>query len=274
MASEATDSSRSSVEHPAAFRQAPAATTLIPLPAEFGERWAASRVKESQRFWLAAVAALLLHALPVLIATGGWGGGIADRTSFGDPAGSKDGVNVEIIDAAEYDRRFVSFTPGRSEADSEPKQSSPEQPPVSLQAMSEPEPNLRPEPSPSPKTSRLSDADIASILESSRLDAESVAGATSRASIASQGQASEFVRATLRRLKQNMPRSNGIKGTVVIGIVLSERGRLQWVGVIKSSGRRELDSLIVERIRVTPFEETRASVPLQERKFQITYEYN
>ena len=266
--------SAAGVPAPLAVASIPPSVAEGDLSATHDEQWVTSSGRDDGRFLFAVVAALSLHLLPILIATGGWGIGNPGKIGSGDPAGSKDGVNVELIDATEYERRFVSFTSGKDAADSESKPATPAQSPVSPETKSEAAPEQPPEPSPTPQPTKLSEADIAKILESAKLDFESATEATSKASIANQGQSSEFVRGVLRKLKQTMPRSNGLKGTVVIGIVLSEAGKIEWVGVLKSSNRRELDQLVVERVRATQFEAPRTNVSLQERKFQITYQYN
>lgn len=238
------------------------------------EHWAAVPVRDERPFLFAIVAALVLHVLPVAIATGGWGTtALRLRPGIGDPAGIEEGVNVEIIDATEYQRRFVAFNAGKDAADSEAKPSPPPQPPSPAQAKSEPVPNEPPDPAPSLQPRKLSEADIAMIMESATFDMDSAIAATATASMAAQGQTSEFVRGVLRRLKQNMPRSNGIKGTVVIGIVLSETGQISWVGVLKSSRHKELDELVIARVRATQFDPPQKPIKPIERRFQITYEY-
>lgn len=253
---------------------APSDESLTAVP---HEPWGGAEAKDDQRLLIAVAVALAIHLLPVVVAvaTVAFGlGGSSASLGVGDPAGEKGGVNVEIINATEFDRRYVSFTDGKDSSDSEAttptsRRSSPATPPES---QAPPVPAELPAPPPS-KPSQLSAADIAEILENARLDIEGEVQATSRASMANQGQASAFVKGVLRKLKQSMPKSNGIKGTVVIGIILSEGGTVDWVGVLRKSNSPNLDQLVLERVRTTKFEASGGHIPPQERKFQITYHY-
>ncbi len=248
-------------------------------------RWADPRTRDSDCFLLAVIAALLLHALPVVMVAGGWGigGPVSVEVRAGDPAGSKDGVSVEVIDAAEYDRRYVSFSKGRDAADAAPAPSAARQPQPQQPAPSPPQPKSEvpareaPGPVAAPRKvappAKLSEADIAEILENARQDLEGSVSLSSQASLARQGQASDYVKGVMRRLKQTMPKPSGLKGSVVIGIIMSPAGAVAWVGVLKSSGVPMLDTLVAERVRSTQFTAPANGVPPGERTFQVTYEY-
>jgi TonB family protein len=223
---------------------------------------------------MAVAVALSIHLLPLAIVAGVLGIGQATGMRVGDEKGSKDGVNVEIINATEFDRRYVSYTDGKDAADSEATRPKPQQTAAPPESTAPPVPAELPAPPPAPPSRKLSEADIAEILEDAKLDLESDVLATSRASLANQGQASLFVRGVIRRLKQSMPKSNGVRGTVVIGIILDEHGNLVWVGVLKQSNNPKLDHLVLERVRSTKFEASGKTIPPRERKFQITYHYD
>ena len=257
-----------------------AAALARPLWAALLSRWQRVRSLEERRFSLAIAAAVFIHMLPVLAATG-----ILVPSIFvpppkppgaGDPAGVIDGVNVETIDAAEYDRRYLSFNAGRDAADTEPAETTPSKAQPPQQAM--PTPQVKPpEPPPpeanAPGAAPLTEADVAEILAATKLDMESFVQSTSKASIANQGQASEFVRAVLRKLKQTMPTPKGLRGILVIRLIVSETGDVEQVAVTQSSGRPELDKLVLERVRATRLVAPGKTTPARERFFQITYEY-
>jgi TonB family protein len=235
---------------------------------------------EDRRLVIALAVALLIHLLPILpivVAMGGFGGSppSQEKQPIGDAAGTKEGVNVEIVDATEFDRRYVSFTAGKDAADREATTAKPRQSATPPPSDATPEPAEQPAPPPSPPSppSQLSEADLNAILQDARQDIESVVGVTSKAAMANQGETSAFVRGVVRKLKQSMPSSRGIKGTVVIGVILTETGQIAWVGVLKKSANPDLDRTIVERVRATQLDNLGKEVSPKERKFQITYTY-
>lgn len=255
------------------------------LASALHDRWVSVRDGED-RFPLAVAVALLLHVLPLVVMTGGWWGlGQASEVGAGDPAGVKEGINVEVIDAAEYDRRYISFGKGRAAADSQPARTAMAEPtapqrPAEPQDKPAPEPSslpparelpAAPGPSPSPK---FTEADIAEILLNAQQDFQNAVVSTSAASQARLGQASAYVRSVLRQLKQTMPKAPGMRGAVTIGLILTETGSIGWIGVLKSSGRPELDRFVIERVRSTRFDPPTKDSPPHERRFQITYEYH
>jgi TonB family protein len=242
------------------------------------EPWGGATIRDDRRLLLALAAAVALHLLPMLVATGAFGTGGAMRNQIGDPAGIKDNVNVEVIDATEFDRKYVSFTSGKDAADSTAASPPPQQAPTPPQPQPQAQPELTPTPpeppgelSPQP---RLSATDIAEIIEATKPDADGVIEMTGIASLANQGHASAFVRSVLRKLKQTMPKPNGIRGTVVIGIILSESGSIMWADVLQSSAQPALDRLVIERVRATQFEAPSKPIPPSERRFKISYEYH
>lgn len=238
-----------------------------------------STVRDDRRFALALGAAILLHLLPLVAATGALGVIALPRPSqraIGADNGKDDGVNVEIIDADEYQRRYTSFTAGHSETDSEAKASAPPLRPTLPAETAKERPLQPPEPSPErepPPPRKLSQADMAEIMESAKLDMESAMNATAIASVGARGQVSEHVRYVLRRFKQTMPPSKGHRGVVIIGVVLADDGRIAWVGILKSSGNKDLDELVASRVRGTHLDAAQKPLTPDERKIQITYEY-
>ena len=98
--------------------------------------------------------------------------------------------------------------------------------------------------------------------------------ATARAGEAQLGTASPYVRGVIRLLKQNMPKLPRIRGKVVIQLVVSTAGELEGVRVFQSSGKPELDRLVVESIIATRFPKPAKDTTPRERMFQISYDYN
>ncbi len=276
--------------------------------------WTRLRAREDDRFLIAVAVALLLHLLPAVVGVAMVAGGIeiGSRSEaekpIGDPAGSKDGVNVEMIDAAEYQSKYLSFSAGKDKNDAEATIASRDQPKVEQQqADAEPEkepekpetqleskeevklreleaPGVappRPEPKAKPTTQQaqprqrtLTEQEIAEILESAKQDFQSAAQMTSKAGTAALGSASPFIKGVLRKLKGTMPKSRGMRGTLVVRLVIGDDGGVVWVGIPRSSGNPDLDKLVAETIRTTRFEAPGPQVPMKERRFEITYEYD
>ena len=301
-----------------------ARTSLSPraLAATFGSWWARLRDREDDRFVIAIAVAMALHLLPAIVGVALVASGVEidlrseTEKRIGDPAGSRDGVNVEVIDAAEYQEKYLSFSAGKDKVDQEATIASRDQPKIEQQqADNKPEPDKekaepeseqkeelkqdrqekvelreleapglappRPEPKaqpkaqpPQPRQRTLTEAEIAEILETAKQDFQSAAQMSSKAGAAALGNASPYVRAVLRKLKNSMPKSRGMRGTLVVRLVIGDDGGVLWVGIPRSSGNPDLDKLVAEAIRVTRFEVPTAGVPLNERKFEITYEYD
>lgn len=247
-----------------------------------GERFRLSGgpIRTDDRLYVLAFAiALFFHILPVAVEAGLWrfvpglaGAPLPKPERLGDPKGALDGVNVEIIDASEYDKRFVSFTNGRDAGlrDSvDAKKATPQQPQAEA-PKEEPQP---PEPNPEAPASRLTQAEIEKILNSARSELEDFAEATSKASLAAQGNASPAMRAIMRKLKQTMPNSQGQTGILVVNILLNEDASVRSVTLGKSSGNSRLDQLVIDRVRSTPLGGAGVHLAPDERSLQITYEY-
>ena len=247
---------------------------------------------------IALAVAAGFHVLALWVAAGGLAAllvavGVAtgpDEDVVGDPAGKLDGIGAEIIDAAELDKRYLSFGKGQGAVESETAATatrSSEPPPVSQQPADEtpiekadlpapapaPRPTTPPRPQPQPTTT-ISQAEIDEIVAATRPDANGAVFALSAGSEARLGNASEYVRSVLRVLKREMPRSIGVKGSVVLQFIVSPTGDIQQIRLAQSSGRPELDRHVFERVRTTHLVAPAATTPKRERMFQITYEYN
>ncbi|MBS0242470.1 MAG: energy transducer TonB [Proteobacteria bacterium] len=244
----------------------------------------------------AVVIAFLIHAFLLFVAAGG-----LDRLlpaslisspdkkppPIGDEKGQLDGVAAEVIDAKEFDKRFISFNAGRDAADSEAAQKTPQQQPQEEQkqkAEAEQKPETPGEVAPpSPKQAKpepkkpdqtLTEADIKELLASTMNDIEDGVVAVSKAGAARLGQASPYVRQVVRILKSSMPKRVGIRGTVVVRFLVGDTGDVIAIAVVQSSGKPELDRIVVENIRKTHLVVPGRDVSERERQFQISYEYN
>jgi TonB family protein len=247
------------------------------------------------RFLLAVLAAVTLHLLSFWIAAGGPRSLIAGflppptaaSKQIGDTAGSIEGISAEVIDAAEFDRKYVSFRAGKDAEDSETPAASakPAERPAEPQPQAKPEDRLETSalPAPPPEGRRpeppqerpvFSAAEIERIVSGSVQDIQGVVVAIEKAGAAKLGEASPYVRSVVRKLKETMPRKPGLKGTVTVQFLISPAGSVEAARIARSSGVPELDRLVLERIITTKFAQPASTTTQQERKFQISYEYN
>lgn len=291
--------------------------------------WQRLRAREDDRFVIAIALAVFLHLMPVIVGAGLLLSGIEidlrseTERGIGDPNGSAEGVNVEVIDAAEYQNKYLSFSAGKDKIDQEatigsaarpkveaskpePQPDKAEKPQPEKQAEEtaeaappqkdktetkdlettgipppkpEAEPKAEPKAEPRPRQAApaqrtLSEAEIDEIIQTARQDFQSAAQMSSKAALAAMGNASPFVKGVLRKLKATMPKSKGMRGTLVVRLVIGDDGAVAWVGIPRSSGNPELDKLVAEAVRATRFDVPGPGVPMRERKFEITYEYD
>lgn len=246
---------------------------------------------------IAGACALLAHVLLIWVAAGGLDGFLAATPAsqsrrpkpIGDKAGVLDGVAAEIIDAAELDKRYIAFRAGKAAADSEVAAAAAKsQPPAAAQLKTASiEPPLSPDRgeggTPKPPQLRrieptekpvLSEAEISELLASTMEDIQGGVLAVARPGGARLGEASPFTRGVIRILKQKMPRSNGLKGSVVVQLIVSETGQVEAIRLVSSSGKPALDRLVLETVGATRLIPPTPSTPPRERLFQITYDYN
>ncbi len=281
--------------------QTPATEQENLLTPTLDTRWAGATGSNFGRVRLALSVALAAHLLVIWIAAGGLEALFVGRTGpvrkpaalkpIGDQAGTLDGIAAEIIDAAELDKRYISFRAGRAAVDNEAaasaakSQPQPPSPPPSAvtEQPSKDAPGEGGAPAPPqprktdpPKLERpvLSQADMAELLASTMEDLQGGAVAVAAPGAARLGDASPFVRSVIRILKQTMPRGLGVKGSVTIQLVVSQTGTVEAIRVVKSSGRLDLDRLVMERVGATRLAVPARDTPMRERMLQITYDYN
>ena len=116
-----------------------------------GERWLVAEGLQRDPFWTALAATLSLHALLLALLLGR----APDRA--GDDNGSLDGVTVELIDAADFDkRRTASLAPGKDRLDSAPAEGGAAPEPATEQ---QPSPDIAPIPAtpPAPQQKQAED---------------------------------------------------------------------------------------------------------------------
>ena len=247
---------------------------------------------------LALLGSLTLHLAPfaaVLLGVMTLGGGESDtQHRLGDEAGRPDGINVEIINAEEYDRRYVSHTDGKGTGNEDampataataskatPTEVPPEKPKQPQSAPAEAPPTEVPPteapPTKAPPKPEVADAltsqEAEQLVRSAQSELTSIVDASSRASLAAQGSASPAMRTIMRKLKRAMPSSNVTQGFLVVRIVLSADGGVASVGVLQSSGKPELDKRVVASIRGALAPDPSTHLAPKERLLQITYEY-
>lgn len=120
-------------------------TTTVPeqsLPApderpEADPSWS----RESRQLAIALAAALILHLLPVAFVLGKAviGSGAPGEDEIGDPRGDTKGVNVEMIDASEFNEKYTSYGKGKAETSTQAAK-----PPAAAPAPQQPPAQLRP----------------------------------------------------------------------------------------------------------------------------------
>lgn len=292
-----------------------AATSDDPLIVARDERW-----HEAERAWgvglrRAIAAAVAGHLFLGTAMVGGFDGLLAGligmerraERRIGDERGVIDGVSAEVIDAAEFNKRYIAFKAGNAAADAsaaaqqpspaaEPQRVEPEAPSNEAVALLKPadgwaastqavDPEQREKKTERPKTKErpapdrpaqpsLTEAEARELVEQSIEDLQSALVSVSAPGAARLGEASPYVRGVIRTLKANMPKPAGMKGDVVIQLVVGVTGAVEGVRVVKSSGRPDLDRLVAERVYKTRLAAPPATASLRERAFQITYSYN
>jgi protein TonB len=223
------------------------------------------------------------------------------RRPIGDKAGEVDGVAAEVIDAAEFNKRYIAFKAGKAEAESEAEPQKPaekaEPPPkpaeepvsapkvadgwVPVEPTSEPreekpsdkKPTPRHEPTSAQKPV-LTEAEMRELVTQSVEDLQSALVSVSTPGLARLGEASPFVRSVIRILKNTMPKPAGMRGRVLIQLMVGASGDIEAIRVARSSGRPELDRFVLERVAKTKLAPPPATASPRERIFQISYEYN
>src|SRR4051794_1900319 len=239
------------------------------------------------RFWLGLVCAAAVHTALIV----GAGRSSAPRY-LGEPDGRPDAITVDLIDASELK---TGSTGEDIPAAPIPQQAPrvPQQPPRAVQEQQ--------------GTERAPDADAQGIFAlpgppgqhgatgakknsrpaqnselSLRLDlpeglvasAARGASATRPADITRSGENDEFGRRVIRALRQTMPSLSGTLGRATIRFLLSERGNIAELQLVRSSGNAELDRSVVFASKQSSFPIPPTGSTVSDRTFLVTYIYN
>lgn len=290
--------------------------TAAPLALALDARWIVPERAAGAAFRLALATALAVHMLLGVALTGGldfvaaaiFGEPPRSERRIGDKSGEIDGIAAEVIDAAEFNKRFIAYKAGSGEIDSEaaPQQpaqkAEPETAPLEKAATEKPQDEVvaalkpadgwaeatpkpekkieKPEEKPVEKAREapreppaMTDAEMRELVTQSIEDLQSSLVSVSAPGAARLGEASPFVKGVIRTLKANMPKPPGLKGTVVIQLIVGSDGRIEGIRVVKGSGRPELDRFVADRVFKTRLAAPPANASLRERHFQISYEY-
>ncbi len=272
-------------------------------------------LRDDRRMAIALAVALALHLMPLAIASGslaflGIGVPPSDEVAIGSPDGRPEGVHVETIDGAEFDRRFVSYAGGKDNASNEqpeqaasdptpptpqgapPKAEADATPPLppppdatlpSEVAVPPPKPKAQAQPQnqaqnqpqnqAQPQNQTLTEADIAELVEMTRPDRPSVIQMIDSAAGARQGVMSEFTRSVVRKIKSILPEPRGAKGIIVIGFIITDSGEPTRITVLESSRNPAFDAIVVERVRAARFMVPGRNVRPDERVVRFSYEF-
>ena len=289
--------------------------TAAPIALALDERWLEPARVTAAGFRLALAVAVGTHLLLGVALTGGlelaaialFGEQARTERRIGDKDGTLDGIAAEVIDAAEFNKRYIAYKAGAGEVDSEAatqrraQRAEPESAPPDT-AEREVVASLKPadgsaevKPAPEekeekptekpvektaekprekpPQQASLTEAEMRELVTQSIEDLQSSLVSVSAPGAARLGEASPFVKGVIRTLKANMPKPPGLKGTVVIQLVVGLDGQIEAIRVVKGSGRAELDRFVADRVFKTRLAAPPATASLRERLFQISYEY-
>lgn len=279
-----------------------------PLTLALSERWLDAGRARTAGFRLALAVALAGHLFLGILLVGGFdgllggllGSGREGRRPVGDKAGEIDGVAAEVIDAAEFNKRFIAFNAGRASSDSEAQpqkpaeksepQPKPEEEPAAAQKPADGWEPAQPTPQRQEETKRqetkppreaspeqrpaLTEAEMRELVAQSVEDLQSALVSVSTPGAARLGEASPYVREVIRTLKNHMPRPTGMKGKVLLQLAIGAGGAIEAIRIVHSSGRPDLDRFVIERVARTRLAAPPATATVRERVFQISYEYN
>lgn len=284
---------------PVTMLEAVAAVTEVASAPEVRERVGHGAPIVPDRFWRALAAAVVIHLSAFWIAAGGPealfdalfpppAGSQAQQKQAGDEKGKVDGISAEVIDAEEFDKKYVSFKAGKDQADAEtppPQQAAlpprkpeeqkiePEDRKLETAMLPVPPPAKSQKPAPKQQDETAFTADeINQIVTNSVEDIQGVFS-IARAGDAKLGTSSPYVRAVIRKLKETMPKNPGARGMVIVQFAIGDDGSVAQARIARSSGTEKLDRIVIERVLSTRFAPPASSTTMQERVFQINYDY-
>jgi periplasmic protein TonB len=260
-------------------------------------RTLAARRAQERKFWIGVACAAVLHAALFV----GFGGASSLRR-MGEPDQSPEGISVELVDAAD----FLSQTtvppqqesapanpvsppnlaqppppasepapPSQSEKAPEPKKT------VAIEKL--PDPSTRPDPAtkqsntaPPTKTKTTPIAPLDPLLlglpDASFAPSGRSAAFARPPGITRSGENDEFGRGVLRALRQTMPASTMLS-QVTVRLLLSDKGNLIEVRLIRSGGDPILDQNVLFAVKQSNFPIPPVGAPEVDRTFMVTYVY-
>ena len=224
---------------------------------------------------------------------------------LGAPDGTKDALAVELMDSATFDERYKSVVAGKPEAakpvpaaadtpqptvsnpvqssipehttklleHTEPatprRQSAPQLPGESLPAFDEHLTASKPQLDLSAPPSTLAAQLKPRSLTASELVNKQLGGSARERA----GEIDAYNTMIARGLEQTKPVSNGLKGQLVVAFTLSPLGKLQDLHLVTSSGKRELDNLVLAALTGLQFRIPPIGADQRDRSYEITYDY-
>ena len=212
---------------------------------------------------------------------------------LGASDGEKDAVAVEVLNAAVFDERYpalIADKPGPPPVSpaAATKPAAPATPPApqpaagsaaavppaapeAFEALTLP---LRTGTTPPPLDLAVSKSYLAALPKQRPMTAaEFVARQLSGSARQRIGEIDEYERMIARELEQSKPVSNGVTGQLVVAFAVSQRGELQDLHMLRSSGKAPLDRLVLASLTGLRFKPPPAGAELRDRSFEITYDY-
>lgn len=272
--------------------QTSTASPAPPLLVDLGDRWTLPHANPRYVRGMVVVA-VLLHLLPFTPLT------MRERRVGED---ALDGVAVELIDAAELDRRFP--TPGAA--------APPPPPPVDAsQPAPPPQPAAAPAAPPAPPATATDSAVTAAELDKilttplpstfemplpaqiklppqprladlpplsskpamQESPAERYLTRRSKSPQVATGEVDAFTTAVARALERVKPIAPGVGGRLVISFVVTPGGRMEDLRLVESSGAKALDDLVLRAATKADLPVPPSTATPRDRTFEIIYTF-
>lgn len=240
-------------------------------------------------FWVGLAVAVTFHALLLV------GLKNAAMRQMGEPDGNPDGISVEVIEDADLAKRMAPQPPSPPQ---QPPAAAAEQPKLPPAPESRPVPKpeaaadlekelleLFTPPAPDAKRNDRTASDNSSTQPPMNLNVpprvldapiEFQPNATSMsrpADVTRSGENDDFGRGVIKALRQTMPGPIGLPSRVTIKFLLSERGDVLELQLVRSSGYQLMDQSVVFAARQSSFPIPPRGSKLNDRIFMVTYIY-
>ena len=261
-------------------------------PRAVARRGLQARRAQERRFWIGVGLAAVVHAALLVGA-----GRSAMHRQLGEPDQSPDGISVELVDAADLmSKTNVNITPDNppanpaSAAPPPPAPPEAEHPPAPApepkksaalekapDKSSVPEPTKKQsstEPHPKTKTASLPHSDplLLSLPDASYAPPGRSAAFARPPGYTRSGENDDFGRGVIRALRQTMPASSTLS-QVTVRLLLSDKGNLVEVRLIRSGGDPILDQNVLFAVKQSNFPIPPIGAPEVDRTFLVTYVY-